>query len=75
MRLLSTGPALALGLPGGTLEKGHPADIPIYDPAEVRTVKPESFRGKSRNSPFLSMTLTGWPVATIVGGVIVFRSR
>ena len=75
VRLLSTGPALALGLPGGTLEKGHPADITILDPAEVRTVKPESFRGKSRNSPFLSMTLTGWPVATIVGGVIVFRSR
>ena len=64
-----------LGLPGGALEKGQAADIAIFDPAEVRTVKPESFRGKSRNSPFLSRTLTGWPVATIVDGVIVFRSR
>jgi dihydroorotase len=75
VQLLSTGPARALGLPGGTLEKGQPADITILDPAEVRTVKPESFRGKSRNSPFVAMTLTGWPVATIVEGVIVFRSR
>lgn len=75
VQLLTAGPARALGLPGGTLEKGQAGDITIFDPAEVRTVKPESFRGKSRNSPFVSMTLTGWPVATIVDGVIVFRSR
>lgn len=75
VQLLTAGPARALGLPGGTLEKGQPADITIFDPAEVRTVKPESFRGKSRNSPFVSMTLTGWPVATIVEGRVVFKSR
>ncbi len=75
VQLLTAGPARALGLPGGTLEKGQPADITIFDPAEVRTVRPESFRGKSRNSPFVSMTLTGWPVATIVAGAIVFKSR
>ncbi|MEO8501869.1 MAG: dihydroorotase [Vicinamibacteria bacterium] len=75
VQLLTAGPARALGLPGGTLEKGQPADITIVDPAEVRTVKPESFRGKSRNSPFLSMTLTGWPVVTIVDGAVVFKSR
>jgi dihydroorotase len=75
IQLLSTGPARALGLQGGTLERGRAADITIFDPAEVRTVKPESFRGKSRNSPFMSRTLTGWPVATIVAGMIVFRSR
>ncbi len=75
VQLLTLGPARALGLPGGTLEKGQPADITIFDPAEVRTVKPESFRGKSRNSPFVSRTLTGWPVATIVAGVVVFRAK
>ena len=75
VQLLTAGPARALGLPGGTLEKGQPADITIFDPAEVRTVKPESFRGKSRNSPFVARTLTGWPVFTIVDGVVVFRAR
>jgi dihydroorotase len=75
VQLLTAGPARALGLPGGTLEKGQAADITIFDPAEVRTVKPESFRGKSRNSPFVSMTLTGWPVATLVEGRVVFRSK
>ena len=75
VQLLTAGPAQALGLPGGTLAKGQPADITIFDPTEVRTVKPESFRGKSRNSPFVSRTLTGWPIATIVDGAIVFRSR
>jgi dihydroorotase len=75
VQLLTAGPARALGLPGGTLEKGQPADITIFDPAEVRTVKPESFRGKSRNSPFVARTLTGWPVFTLVDGVVVFRAR
>jgi len=75
VQLLTLGPARALGLPGGTLEKGQPADITIFDPNEVRTVKPESFRSKSRNSPFVSRVLTGWPVATLVEGVVVFRSR
>ena len=75
VHLLTAGPARALGLPGGTLEKGQPADITIFDPAEVRTVKPESFRGKSRNSPFVAMSLTGWPVMTLVDGVVVFRAR
>ncbi len=75
IQLLSPGPARALGLPGGSLERGQPADITIVDPKDVRTVKPESFRGKSRNSPFVSQTLAGWPVATVVGGAIAFRSR
>ncbi|MEO5761735.1 MAG: dihydroorotase [Vicinamibacteria bacterium] len=75
VQLLTSGPARALGLPGGTLERGRVADITIFDPAEVRTVKPESFRGKSRNSPFVSQSLTGWPIATIVGGSIVYTSR
>lgn len=75
VQLLTIGPARALGLPGGTLAKGEPADITVFDPAEERTVGPESFRGKSRNSPFVSMRLTGWPVATVVDGKIVFRSR
>ena len=75
VQLLTVGPARALGLPGGTLEKGQPADITIFDPAEVRKVRPESFSGKSRNSPFVSMTLTGWPIATLVDGVVVFNSR
>lgn len=75
IQLLTVGPAKALGLPGGTLGTGQPADITILDLAEVRTVKPESFRGKSRNSPFMTQTLTGWPVATIVAGRVVFQSR
>ncbi len=75
VQLLTAGPARALGLPGGILEKGRPADITIFDPSESRKVEPESFRGKSRNSPFVARTLVGWPVATIVDGVIVFRSR
>jgi dihydroorotase len=75
VQLLTLGPARALGLPGGTLERGQPADVTLIDPSEARTVGAESFRGKSRNSPFVSMTLVGWPVTTIVDGAVVFSSR
>jgi dihydroorotase len=56
VQLLTIGPARALGLPGGTLGKGEVADITVFDPAEERTIGPESFRGKSRNSPFVAET-------------------
>ena len=75
IQLLTIGPARALGLPGGTLEPGQPADIALLDPGVTRTVKPESFRGKSRNSPFVTRRLTGWPVVTLVNGAIVHDGR
>ena len=75
VQLMTLGPARALGLPGGTLEVGQPADVVILDVAATRTVKPESFRGKSRNSPFVSRKLTGWPLITLVNGAIVHDAR
>ncbi len=74
VRLLSTGPAQAFGLPGGTLREGAPADITVLDLQALRTVDPGLFRSKARNTPFAGMRLKGWPAATIVGGRIVWQS-
>jgi len=70
---LTWSPARILGVPGGRLAVGDPADIAIVDPNEEWTVDPEHFFTKGRNSPFRGWRLTGRVRATVVGGRIVFR--
>lgn len=71
--LFSTGPARCLSLPGGALVKGAVADITIFDPTATRRVDATAFLSRSRNSPFVGETLGGWPVATVVGGRVVWE--
>jgi dihydroorotase len=68
VELLSTGPARAFGLPGGTLAPGGPADLTLLDLDKTVTVEPAGFRSKGRNTPFGGWQLTGAPVGTVVGG-------
>jgi len=68
VELLSTGPARAFGLPGGTLAPGSPGDVTIFDPEKRITVFADRFRSRSRNTPFDGWKLRGAPVATIVAG-------
>jgi dihydroorotase len=68
---MSTAPARAFQLPGGTLHRGAPADVTVFDPAWQWQVDPTTFRSKSRNTPFGGRTLRGRAVFTIVNGVIV----
>ncbi|MEJ2188289.1 MAG: dihydroorotase [Acidobacteriota bacterium] len=75
VRLMSTRPAEIFSLPGGSLREGAPADLTLLDLRALRTVDPESFASKSRNTPFAGMRLKGWPAATIVGGEIVWRRK
>ncbi len=70
--LLSTNPARVLDLPGGTLAPGSPADVALLDLTRKRQVDPSRFESKSRNTPFGGWTLKGWPVATVVGGRVVW---
>jgi dihydroorotase len=74
MRGLSAGPARCLGLPGGTLRAGTPADVTIIDPNRRWQVKPDEFRSKSRNTPFGGWDLKGAALATIVGGRVVWTA-
>jgi len=69
--LLSTNPARVLGLPGGTLAPGAPADVTVLDLQKKRAVDPARFASKGRNTPFGGWTLRGWPVLTIVNGRVV----
>ncbi len=68
VELLSTGPARVLGLPGGTLKPGSPADVTVFHPHEKVTIRADAFRSRSRNTPFDGWTLHGHPVATFLAG-------
>jgi len=70
---LSRDPARLLGLPGGHLAPGAPADLTILDPAAEWTVDPARFQSRSRNTPFSGWPVTGRPWKTIVGGGVVFE--
>jgi dihydroorotase len=71
--LLSTNPARVLGLPGGTLAPGSPADLTVLDLARKRQVDPARFESRSRNTPFGGWILKGWPAMTIVGGRVAWK--
>lgn len=73
VELFTVGPAGVLGLQKGALSLGNTADLTIIDPTLVKTVKPDEFYSKGKNTPFKGMRLKGWPYMTIVGGRIVAR--
>jgi dihydroorotase len=68
---LTAGPALAFGLPVGTLAPGTLADIAVLDPGLRWTVDPMRMASRSRNTPWKGRTLTGRATHAVVGGRVV----
>jgi dihydroorotase len=75
IELLSANPARLLGVPGGTLQEGGPADITLLAPDVSSTVRASASRSKSKNTPFDGWILKGAVAATIVGGRLVFANE
>jgi dihydroorotase len=73
IELFTSGPAKILGLNRGRLEPGLPGDATIFDPELTWTYDVNRSLSKSRNSPFHGRTFRGAPVATVVGGKLVWR--
>ncbi len=73
VQCLTSKPAGLLGLPGGTLAAGAPADVVVMDRAHEWVVDPEQFHSKGRNTPFAGWHLRGRVVMTIVGGRVVYQ--
>jgi dihydroorotase len=57
----------------GRLEVGYDGDVTLVDLGKVKRVGEDGYETKVAWSPFDGMALTGWPVATIVGGAFVYR--
>jgi dihydroorotase len=74
VELMSMNPAKILGVAGGSLASGAPADITILAPELAVTVSVARMRSKARNTPFDGWQLRGGVAATIVGGRIVYQN-
>ena len=72
LRAMSTRPAEILGLPGGRLQRGAPADLIVFDPDAPYVLDKRQLRSLSKNTPFDEARLQGQVTATMVAGRIVF---
>jgi dihydroorotase len=72
VELLSVNPARVLGVPGGSLAEGSPADITVLAPDLRVKVDAKTMKSKSKNTPFDGWELRGGVAATIVGGRTVY---
>ncbi len=75
VRLMCVNPRKILNIPGGSLGKGDPADIAIFDPNEEWVVDPEKLHSKSHNTCFKGMTLKGRVKMTILNGNVVYEDE
>lgn len=75
LHAMSTRPAELLGLPGGRLERGAPADVIVFDPDLPWIVDAAQLHSRCRNTPFDEARMSGKVLTTIVAGRVVHESR
>jgi dihydroorotase len=72
--LTSAGPNRIFGLAGkGRIALGYDADLTVVDLKAKRTIDNSWIASKCGWSPFAGMSITGWPIATIIRGSVVMR--
>lgn len=72
---LSTRPAQLLGVVGGNLKVGQPADVTLMNLEAEWTIDAERMCSKSRNTPFDGWTVRGRVAGTLVDGVWKHRAQ
>lgn len=70
---MSMAPCRILGVPGGNLSVGSPADIVIADMDSEYVIDKNTFVSKGKNTPFHGKKVYGRVYYTIVGGEIVYQ--
>lgn len=70
---MAVNPRRLLGLSGGEIAAGQPADLTVVDLERSWTVDPDRLRSKARNTPFAGRRLTGKAAAVFVGGKLVHK--
>jgi dihydroorotase len=73
IRAMSTRPAELLGLPGGTLRAGAPADVIVIDTDVPWVLDRDDLKSLCKNTPFDEARFSGRVVRTIVGGRTVYE--
>jgi dihydroorotase len=75
VKLFTKNPANILSLDRGTLHVGAPADITVFSLDNNWTYDVARSPSKSSNTPFNGRKFKGGPIATIVGGKIVWQKE
>ncbi|MEZ6188414.1 MAG: dihydroorotase [Planctomycetota bacterium] len=76
VRVTASGPAQAYGIAGkGALEVGYDGDVCLVDPRERGPLPLEWLRSRAGFSPYVGMRLSGWPVATVLRGRLVYAKH
>ncbi|MGE0604964.1 MAG: dihydroorotase [Xanthobacteraceae bacterium] len=72
--LSSHGPARVFGIANkGRIAVGYDADFTVVDLKRRETITNQWLASKAGWTPYDGMTVTGWPVGTVVRGAIVMR--
>jgi dihydroorotase len=75
VKLFTKNPANILSLDRGTLRVGAPADVTVFSLDNNWTYDVARSPSKSSNTPFNGRKFKGGPIATIVGGKIVWQKE
>jgi dihydroorotase len=70
---ITSDPARILGVSSGTLARGAPADLALFDPAAEYRVSAQALKSQGKNTPFLGSSLNGRVLYTIVAGNVVYE--
>jgi dihydroorotase len=73
LKAMSTRPAELLGLPGGTLRPGSPADVIVIDADVPWVLDRAELKSKCRNTPFDEARMQGRAARTIVAGRTIYE--
>src|SRR6201997_1378401 len=73
IRAMSTRPAELLGLPGGSLRAGAPADLIVIDAEVPWVLDRNDLKSLCKNTPFDEARFSGRVMRTIVGGRTVYE--
>jgi dihydroorotase len=73
VELMSSSPARILGVAGGRLAVGDPADITVIDPEKRFTFTAQESCSKGKNTPFDGWQFRGKAVLTILAGRVSYR--
>jgi len=72
--MTSAGPARLFGIAGkGRIAAGYDADFTLVDLKRTETIGNASIGSRCGWTPYDGVTVTGWPVGTIIRGVAVMR--
>jgi dihydroorotase len=75
LALVTSRPAARMGVPGGRLRRGAPADLVLFDPDKPWKIDEDVLHSKSKNSAFDGRPVQGKVLRTVVDGRPLFAAK